>query len=53
MTTQQLADYLRVHYKSLLKYLKDDYKDMPRKKVSGEYVFDIKEVMKYIENKFN
>lgn len=57
LNAKQLAKYLRVHDKHIYRSLRNEWKDMPRKKVftgiRNEYRFNIKKVMKYLEDKFN
>lgn len=53
MNAIQLADYLRINYRTLIDLLNTDYKDMPRTKVKGEWVFDKDRVMVWIEKQFN
>jgi len=57
ISKKELASYLRISLASLYRYLKSDYIDIPRDiiprgtlKVS---LFNTKEVLDYIEKKFN
>lgn len=58
MNKRQLAEYLRLSPNAIRKMLKKDWKGIPvetnSKNSSGKrYHFNIKEVMEFIETKFN
>lgn len=52
-TTAQMAEYLRIHQRSFIDKLGDEYEEMPREKISGSWFFNINEVMTWIEERFN
>ena len=67
MNLKELCDYLRIHIGSFRRNLYNgEYTDMPRKlksvlyvdkkgknKVRTEYEFDLKKVLKYLDDKYN
>jgi len=57
-TIDQVAYNLRIHPRSILRSFKEDWSDMPREEIKSvrgtkEYRFNIEEVIKYLEVKFN
>lgn len=53
LSAEEMATYLRIHYRSFVDLLKTEYKDMPKTKEKGVWQFNKNEVMKWIEERFN
>lgn len=52
-TTKEVANYLRLSYDRFRNRFKSDYKNMPREFVGREWRYNLEEVMKFIEERFN